>query len=297
MRILHLTDTHLGARWSVDGAPRGWARAADHVAAMAAALAPARAGEVDAVVHTGDLFDRSRPPADAVAAARSLLGEVGAQVPVVVIPGNHERRGLSGLLGDLPGVRVCDAPERVVLPGVVIGAVPWVREASAWAEAARAAVGDGVDLLLAHQAFHGVRVPGFTFRVGRPAETVGAEHLPRGVRHVACGHLHPRQEVRVGEARVVCAGSTERTALSEAGQTKGYAVWARAGDGWEVALVDLPARPVVVVGSDADLERVVPGALVRCDEPFGGPLAQAAHARGGWILPRRGQLPLFPRAR
>ena len=34
----------------------------------------------------------------------------------------------------------------------------------------------GVDALVAHQAFDGDRVPGFSFRVGRPADTLGVEH-------------------------------------------------------------------------------------------------------------------------
>ena len=289
MRVLHLTDTHLGSRWAIEGAPRGFCRSHDHAEALERALAPVFAGEVDAVVHTGDVFDRSRPPSDAIATARAAFGRVGAQVPVVMIPGNHDRRGLAHTLGDLPGVEVHDAPARVRLGELWVGAVPYVGRAAAWSEAARVAVGAGVDLLLAHEAFHGVRVPGFTFRAGARDDTVGVDHLPPGVRDVACGHLHPRQIVHVGAARVVCPGSTERTALSEASQRKGYAMWTRRGGSWDVSLHDLPVRPVLVL-SDADqLDHVVPGALVRCPSA----LAPEVHARGGWILPHRSQLSLF----
>ena len=55
MRILHLSDTHLGLAGRVRGAPPGYQRADDHLAALRAALAPALAGQIDLVLHTGDL--------------------------------------------------------------------------------------------------------------------------------------------------------------------------------------------------------------------------------------------------
>lgn len=73
MRVLHVTDTHLGAALAVRNAPRGYKRADDHLRAFRAAVAPVFAGEVDAVVHSGDLFDRSSPPEDAIAAARAVF--------------------------------------------------------------------------------------------------------------------------------------------------------------------------------------------------------------------------------
>nr|MBA2322186.1 hypothetical protein [Deltaproteobacteria bacterium] len=122
----------------------------------------------------------------------------------------------------IPGVTLVDTPRRVVLAGLRIGCVPHTPSAEIWAEQAREVTGGGVDLLACHQSFHGQQVPGFTFRVGRPAETVGAEHLP-SVRWIASGHLHPRQRVRVGGAEVVCPGSAVRTSFREGPQAKGYA--------------------------------------------------------------------------
>jgi hypothetical protein len=89
---------------------------------------------------------------------------------------------------------------------------------------------------------------------------------------------------------VVCPGSTERTAFSEAHETKGYAVWTL-GARWTVQLVDLPARPLVVVESEPDLLRVQAGAVVRTT----GTLEAEVRARGGWTLRIRRQLPLFSR--
>ena len=62
MRILHVTDTHLGYEAWFRGAPPGWSRADDHLEAFRLALRPAFQEEVDLVVHSGDLFNRSTPP-------------------------------------------------------------------------------------------------------------------------------------------------------------------------------------------------------------------------------------------
>jgi predicted phosphodiesterase len=236
---------------------------------------------VDLVVHTGDLFNRSRPPTRTVARAAALLREVARRVPVVLLPGNHDRRGLRRHLPHPDtGLLVVDWPARVVVAGLALGVVPFLRTADGWAEGARRAVGPGVDLLLAHQAFHGARVPGLVFRVGAQRDTVGAAHLPRGVRHVLCGHIHPRQVLHVGDAEVVHPGAAERAAFSERDQTKGYALWdLDAGVAWR--FVDLPSRKMVVVARPGDLEAVEPGSLVR--------LATAAVAEGA-VLERGGLL-------
>ena len=257
MRLLQLSDTHLGATWNTRG-PAGWCRAADHHEALRAALAPALRGEVDAVIHAGDVFDRSRPPTRWMLAAGELLAEVARRVPVLGIAGNHDRRGIRRWLPHA-SLGFVDRPTRRVLgqgtQRLAVGLVPFVRTAEGFAAAAATAAGPGVDLLVIHQAPHGSRVPGLVFRVGAQRDTIGAEHLPAGVRWVACGHIHPRQAVRLGPAEVVMGGSTERTAFSEAPQAKGTVRW-RFGARVSWRFVDHLTRPM------AD----VPGGLVRCTE-------------------------------
>ncbi len=284
MRLLHLTDTHLGFHGHWLGAPAGWSRSDDFLAAFDAALAPALRGEVDAVVHTGDLFDRSQPPPAIAAAAGARLVEVARRVPTLVIPGNHDRRGLAAHLPrDAPGLTVLDEPGRWRVGDLVVAAVPWVQEADAWAVLAARAWNGGADLLATHMAFDGARVPGYAFRARRRPDTVAARHLPPGVRHVLCGHIHPRQAIRVGEAEVVMPGATERTATAEAGQPKGSALWTLdRAIRWR--FVDGPARPLRAVRGPRDLDDLEPGTLVwlvgegRTEE-----LRDRALAAGGWV--------------
>lgn len=305
MRILHLSDTHLGMHQYVRGTPPRWSRASDHQRALEAAVDPARWGEVDLVIHSGDFFNRSSPPKAWARKAIKTLTELARRVPVVVIAGNHDRRGLRRHLPTgAPGLIVVDEPTRLSVDDLVLALVPSRRRAVDWAAGARTAVGPGADLLVCHQSFDGAQVPGLTFRVGKQRETVGAQHLPPGVRFVLCGHIHPRQVVEVGDAVVVHPGSTERTSFHERHQVKGIARWEL---GREVLwhFEDLDTRPMCVVGEHADLGEVVPEGLVRIPAPsWTLELETQVLDRGGWLWgappaparaapPRPAQLGLF----
>ena len=286
MRVLHLTDTHLGHRRTLIGAPRTWSRADDHHEAFVTALMPAMRGEVDLVIHSGDVFDRSRPPPRDVARALEVLSDVARRVPVFVIAGNHDRLGISRhATVAVPRLTLVDDPRRIEHGGAAFGFVPYAPTAEAFA-AATARLG-AVDLLVCHQAFDGVEVPRpggrpFTFRVGRQRDTVGPEHLgPVGA--VACGHIHPRQVVRYGAVPVVHPGSTERTAFVERDQTKGFALW-HLGSRSTWRFVDLPSRPMRVVSSPDDLNVVRPGdQVVVRDRAWLGPALE----RGALVVPPR----------
>ncbi|MEO0321712.1 MAG: metallophosphoesterase [Myxococcota bacterium] len=96
--ILHLSDVHLLAEHQPEQEMV--------LSALIEAIAQDakhRARGVDLIAITGDVFDSSTvDPAEAVRAFNRLTGEVqqviGGRVPVVVIPGNHDRR-VGGVLG------------------------------------------------------------------------------------------------------------------------------------------------------------------------------------------------------
>lgn len=86
MRILHTSDWHIGKRLSrVD-------RMEEHAAAIDEVVAIADTEKVDVVVHSGDLFDRSVPPLDALQLGLDGLVRLatGGARPVVVTAGNHD---------------------------------------------------------------------------------------------------------------------------------------------------------------------------------------------------------------
>ncbi len=233
MRLLFLSDTHLGhdlpARPRVAGPRRG----ADFFESFEAALEPARRGEADAVLHGGDLLYRSRVPAwlsDAALAPLRRIADAG--VPVLLLPGNHERGGVPHpLLALHPSLHVFHRPRTVLLEAggvrVAFSGFPYAagigeRFATLLAEARAGAPAADVRVLCLHHCVEGATCgPGnFTFRNG--PDVIPRAELPRDVAVVLCGHIHRHQVLHAdGLPPVIYSGSTERTSRAEAGETKG----------------------------------------------------------------------------
>lgn len=233
MRLLFLSDTHLGhdlpARPRVARPRRG----ADFFESFEAALAPARAGEVDVLLHGGDLLYRSRVPAWLSDAALAPLRRIADQgIPVLLLPGNHERgRVPHPLLALHRNLHVFDRPRTVVLEAdgvrVAFTGFPYASEVrdrfpALLAEARAGAPPADVRLLCLHHCVEGATCgPGdFTFRYG--PDVIPRTSLPRDVAAVLCGHVHRHQVLHAdGLPPVIYAGSTEWTSRAEAGETKG----------------------------------------------------------------------------
>lgn len=94
MRIAHISDTHLGFRqYNLDQ------REEDFYRAWHEAIGKMVEERVDAVVHSGDLFDDRKPPIRALIEARKgvrRLKEAG--IPFYYITGNHDQPTRAGAL-------------------------------------------------------------------------------------------------------------------------------------------------------------------------------------------------------
>jgi exonuclease SbcD len=293
LRLLLLADTHLGFDFPVRPRVERRRRGEDFFANTRAALAPALRGEVDFVVHAGDLFFRSRVPPRIVTLAFDLLLEVAERTPLFLVPGNHERSVLPrSLLLAHRNVHIFDAPKthRLELEGVTLALsgfpcaaevrreLPTLLERTGWRE--RSA---DVRLLCLHQAVEGARVGpvDFTFRDGN--DVVRRSDLPPGFAAVLAGHVHRFQILdrdRSGRPLpppVFVPGSVERTSFAERNEPKGallLEVEPGGGAGgrvvhWEFR--ELPARPMFDLEIDADtvpparIEEEVRSALSRLD--------------------------------
>lgn len=272
LRVLLLADTHLG--FDLPWKPRveRRRRGPDFFANYERALAPAPAGDVDLVVHGGDVLFRSKVPSRLVQMAfEPLMRVADAGVPVVVVPGNHERSAIPyPLLASHPAVHILHDPRTVCLEirglRVALAGFPFDRDvrerfvelldATGW----RATPAD-VRLLCLHQTVEGARVGpvGYTFRRG--ADVIRGRDLPAGFAAVLTGHIHRRQVLtsdlagRPLAAPVLYPGSIERTSAAERDEPKGYMTLeiAPGDDGGRLdawTFHELPARPMIDVDLD-----------------------------------------------
>lgn len=279
IRILFLSDTHLGIdsprNPKVDRRRRG----PDFFANFERALAPALKGEVDLVVHGGDLFYRSRVPAELVCRAMVPLMKVADRgVPVYLVPGNHERSRIPyALLAQHERVHLFDRPRTYVFERsdfrLALAGFPHTRDVrhrftTLLESTGFHLVGGDATMLLIHHAVEGARVgPGeFTFRSGR--DVIRRNDFPKELTAVLSGHIHRAQALtgsrdgRNSRTPVLYAGSIERTSFAERGEKKGYLTLAVATRGRQRGQLfgwrfhELPARPMVCLDlTDEQLSR------------------------------------------
>lgn len=270
-RILFLSDTHLGFDFPFRPRVPRRRRGPDFFANYQRALEPARRGEVDCVVHGGDVLFRSKVPARLVHLAFEPLKQLAAGgVPVLVVPGNHERSSIPrALLALHPGIHVFDRPQTHVLDirgfSLAFAGFPFVRhhirslfprilDETGW----RHTRADGYVLCM-HQAVDGARVgpSNYVFRYGD--DVVRASDIPVGFAAVLSGHIHRFQVLRTGlgghplPAPVFYPGSIERTSFAEKDEKKGYLSLELEADGSQKCRLrgwqfhELPTRPMVRV--------------------------------------------------
>jgi len=243
MLLLFLSDTHLGQGLAARSRIVPPCRRGDFFESFEAALSLARTGEVNVLLHGGDLLYRSRVPAWLSDAALGPLRRIADEgVPVLLLPGNHERGRVSHpLLALHRDVHVFDRPRTVVLKAgdvrVAFTGFPYVSEVrdrfpTLLAEACADAPAADVRLLCLHHCVEGATCgPGnFTFRGG--PDVIPRTAFPRDIAAVLCGHIHRHQVLYAeGLPPVIYSGSTERTSRAEVGETKGVVLLRLDADG------------------------------------------------------------------
>jgi exonuclease SbcD len=268
VRILLLADSHLGfdlpVRPRVDRRRRGH----DFLANYAAALQPALAGDIDVVVHAGDVFDRSRiVPTLAYQAFEPLRRVADRGIPVFIVPGNHERSRLPHLrFASHPGVHVFDRPRtfhtevrgtRIAIAGFPYESDVRTRFADLLLRTGWRSSDAALRLLCIHQCVEGATVGPVNYTFTTAADVARIRDVPSEFAAVFSGHIHRHQVLTTDLTRrpvstpVLYPGSLERTTVAEIGEPKGFMV-VRVGAGsatadarvtWEFR--ELPARPMI----------------------------------------------------
>jgi exonuclease SbcD len=269
IRILFLADTHLGFDYPFRPRVERRRRGPDFFHNYDLALQPAYRGEVDLVVHGGDLFYRSKVPARLVDMAFAPLKRVADMgVPVYVVPGNHERSSIPYyILAAHPNIFVFDQPKCFVMENngieISLAGFPFLRHGirkrfpeilgrTGWQKTQA-----DVHVLCMHQSVDGATMgPGnFMFRGGD--DVIDLHDIPSGFAAVLTGHMHRYQVLqkdlkgRPLPAPVLYVGSIERTSFAEKDEAKGYLI-VELEDNRKVRwrFNQLPARPMVQLEVD-----------------------------------------------
>jgi exonuclease SbcD len=284
MRLLHTADWHLGRSFHGVSLLDAQAVYVDWLVDVA------RDARVDAILVSGDVYDRALPPVDAVRLADEALARLVEIAPVVVISGNHDSAArlafASGLL-ERAGLHlrtdVARIGEPVLIGDAAIYPIPYLepdvarrrlevdgRGHGPVLEAAMACVRDDIALrpglqtiVMAHAFVAGAEAS----ESERDLSVGGAYSVPpstfAGVDYVALGHVHrPQAAGRNGRY----AGSPQAFSFSEASHVKSVAVVELGGD-TELLPCPVPRPLAVLRGTLGDL--------------LGAP--EHAAAEGAWV--------------
>ncbi len=238
MRLLHTSDWHLGRTFKSVGMLGVQERALDHL------IDVVRAERVEAVLVSGDVYDRAVPGPEAVALLSTTLERlVDAGAQVVLSSGNHDsaiRLGFaSGLLrrsGVHLSTSVAGVGHAVHLGEVAIYPIPYLEPAvcadalgaqrrthaavmAAAMDRVRAAHRGGPAVVMAHSVVTGAQ----TCDSERDISVGGVSAVPAdtfaGMSYAALGHLHGAQ--RVGESAAY-SGSPYAMSFGEATHIKSW---------------------------------------------------------------------------
>ncbi len=284
LRILHTADIHLGSgllHGRINPLTGQNTRFEDFVRTLGLVIDRAISESVDLVLFGGDAFPNATPePAHQEAFARQFKRLSEAKIPTVLLVGNHDLYGRSGVSASLniytalgvPGFIVGDSlrTHRIETRSgpVQVVTLPWVHRSTLLTkEVTRGMSLDQVDELLVQRietALEGeIRgldplVPALlTVHAMMDRAVYGAErHLAVGkgfclpvslvarpeFKYVALGHVH-RHQVLCENPPVIYPGSIERVDFGEEKEDKGFML-VEVGEGpAQYEFIKLPARP------------------------------------------------------
>lgn len=275
IRILFISDTHLGFDLPFRPRVERRRRGPDFFKNFEIALAPAFDKKVDAVVHGGDLFFRSKvPPRLVQMAFEPLIKAADSGMPVYLVPGNHERSAIPyRLLAAHPHIHIFDRPKTFRLETkagtLALSGFPYIRDN----------IREAFPLVLEQTRLNNVEadasvlcmhhcVEGATLIMGTRLHTftnapdvIKTGDIPARFAAILSGHIH-RFQVLTRDLRgnplpvpVFYPGSVERTSFTEKDEPKGYLTLEISLETKKVTdwrFHELPARPMTALEFRAD---------------------------------------------
>lgn len=241
-RILFFADSHLGLDYPIRRKSERRYRGDDFFRNLEYVLDYAKEEQVDLVIHGGDLFDRSDVHRRVVGKAYDMLfAFVDQGIPLVLVPGNHDRSTLPmSLFLQHPNLKIFFEPQvfRFQLNSIQfnIAGFPFVRKIGAAIPALIEMLesqieNDATSILLMHQSLEGAQVgpADYTFRRGK--DVIGLDQLQSDTfQAYLSGHIHRHQildtenTVEGSSVPFIYPGSIERTSFAEKDEVKGFTI-------------------------------------------------------------------------
>lgn len=209
MLILHISDTHLGKRqYSLSE------REKDIYNVFSQLIDIAIKEHVDAVIHSGDLFDEYNPSNNAlVYAIQGLKKLKDANIPFLSIPGDHDTPKRKGVLyphrtlSEVDLIRILDYQKPFVLNNLEIYGIPHIptvakTELKKILSSLKPKTKKSI--LLMHQGIKEI----LPYESAWQIDSVG--DLPDGFGYYALGHFHTRWKLEREDGSIVAiAGSPD----------------------------------------------------------------------------------------
>jgi DNA repair exonuclease SbcCD nuclease subunit len=254
MRILALSDTHFGYEYGRTSQAKkdqiDWSfDVFSHV------LDEAKKEEVDLVLHSGDMFNRSQPKKEIISKAYSLIDDfVQSGIDFLAIPGNHDKSNLpETLLSHISKkLTFLNKLTEVTTDELAIIGFPFeLKNPIKIFERAIHRVQSNSErfyLLFCHQLFDGATFgPHNHIFTNRP-DTIKTDKLPENLILIISGHIHRSQCLQNG--KVWYTGSTIRTSFMEMIESKGFLIIDLYENKVEVEFRKIPSYPMKVFESD-----------------------------------------------
>lgn len=218
-QVLHLSDTHLGYQQY-----RSEQRRQDFFTAFQQAIDIARGehpdhdvGPVDAVLHTGDLFDDQRTSFDDIFYCQQTLADLAdAGIPFYIIVGDHERRRGVDFVEAYESANLAERLDRdpIELEDIALYGIDAVRDRE-WETTDFSLTEPSDDSLLRVVTMHEFfSPPEDPYPHAYELEPV-IDRFDIDVDGIALGDVHERQSATCNGVRVWYPGSTERNKRDE----------------------------------------------------------------------------------
>jgi exonuclease SbcD len=263
MKLLHLSDLHLGKRMNEFSLLEDQTYILDEILSIVDAEAP------DGILLAGDIYDKSTPSAEAVALFDRFLGQLARQGQTVcIISGNHdspERLAFGSSIMAGSGIHLSPVYDGTVTPvtledafgPVDIFLLPFLKpaqvrrffpdaEITSYTDALACAIDhlpldpDHRSVLVTHQFVTGAsRCDSEEVSVGGSDNVDAAVFAPFS--YVALGHIHGPQNV--GTERIRYCGTPLKYSFSEARQEKSVTV-VELGAGEDLTIRTVPLHPL-----------------------------------------------------